>query len=148
VAEADRALENGGQEKASRLYERALGLRPGAPEAVTGLGYVMLDRGRPDLAATYFQRALARAPLPAAIFGLAETQRATGALDDARESYRRYLAVAPGGPDAAPARRQLATLEARRPASERPAPGEPPPSPSSVLSEPAAADPAPAPAAP
>jgi predicted Zn finger-like uncharacterized protein len=144
VTDADRALENGSREKASRLYERALELRPTGPEAMTGLGFVMLDRGKADLAVGYFKRAGGHAP---AVFGLAEAYRALGETAGAVQSYERYLALSPGGADASAARRQLKTLQARTepaPSAPRPAaapaadPNAPPPSPASVLNESAA----------
>lgn len=146
VADADRALENGAGAKAMKLYDQALGLKPTGAEAIAGLGYVNLDRGRADIAIGYFERSLSLASYPPAIFGLAEARRSSGDKAQALAAYRRYLTVSPGGVDAPAARRQIKVLEGAQPPAPvvaAPAvvvpadPNAPPPSPASVLSEPA-----------
>jgi predicted Zn finger-like uncharacterized protein len=123
VAEADRLLENGLSQKARRLYEAALKLKPGGAEALTGLGYVALDRGHTDLAFAFFKKALAQEPsLGAAVFGLAEAHRAAGDEESALEQYRRYVNVDPDGTDVQAARRQIKTIEGHLARGSAPAP--------------------------
>lgn len=152
LSDADRLLENGATEKAFRLYERALKMRPDGAEALAGLGYVMLDKERPGSAVGYFDKALAQAPnYGPAVFGMGEALRANGQDNRALEMYRRYLRVNSTGVDAPAARRQAAALEEKvekadkttAPAESNPtgppnaAPTSPAPSGSSVLNEPA-----------
>jgi predicted Zn finger-like uncharacterized protein len=129
IADADRQLENGSSEKARQLYDRALKLKPGAPEAFAGLGYVALDRGRTPQAFSYFKRALAQRPtLGTALFGLAESHRTTGDDEIALQYYRRYLEVDSRGTDIPAARQHIKTLEARL-AARGSAVSRPPPQP-------------------
>ncbi len=159
VAEGDRAIENGSTARAEKLYDRALKMKPAGFEALSGLGYVALDKGRTAQAIAYFRKSSALQPHPPAVFGLAEAFRTQGDSDQALDNYRKYLAIAPGGTDANAAQRQVKALEARQgagsgptatsappPAATAPAPpaveAPPPPkaalpTPSSVLSEPA-----------
>jgi predicted Zn finger-like uncharacterized protein len=114
VAEANHLLENGHGDKARLLYRAALQVKPGAPEALAGLGYVALDRGRTGLALSFFKRALAaNGSFGPALFGLAETQRTLGEDDRALENYRRYVGADPGGEDVQAARRHIRLLEAQ-----------------------------------
>jgi predicted Zn finger-like uncharacterized protein len=123
VAEADRLLENGLSGKARRLYEAALKLQPGGAEALTGLGYVALDRAQTAQAFAYFKKALASNPsLGPAVFGLAEAHRAAGDEESALEQYRRYVNVDPSGTDVQAARRQIKTIEGHLAARAAPAP--------------------------
>ena len=129
IADADRQLENGSSEKARGLYERALKLKPGAAQALAGLGYVALDHGRTPQAFSLFKRALAQKPdFGPAVFGLAEAHRTTGDEEIALSHYRRYIAVDPGGTDVPAARQHIKTLEARL-AARGSAVSQPPPSP-------------------
>ena len=150
LAQADRLLENGSTEKAFKLYEKALKLRPDGAEALAGLGYVMLDKDRAGPAVSYFEKALAQAPsFGPAVFGMGEALRASGQESRALEMYRRYLQINSSGSDAPAARRQASLLEdklkARSGSEQMPTPREeavvptsgPPPSPSSTLNEPA-----------
>jgi predicted Zn finger-like uncharacterized protein len=129
VADADHLLETGHGDKARLLYRAALQVKPGAPEALAGLGYVALDRGRTGLALSFFKRALSsNSSFGPALFGLAETQRALGQDDHALENYRRYVGADPRGEDVQAARRHIHMLEAQ--AAQAPAaPDAPPPAP-------------------
>lgn len=151
LAEADRLLENGATEKAFKLYEKALKMRPDGAEALAGLGYVMLDKERAGPAVSYFEKALAQAPnFGPAVFGMGEALRAGGQDSRALEMYQRYLRINSGGVDAPAARRQASALEdklkskAGREGSAGAGsetivpPSGPPPTGSSVLNEPAA----------
>jgi hypothetical protein len=112
VADGDRALENGNTAKAQKMFDEALRLQPDGVAAVTGSGYLLLDRQKPLAAIGMFKRALASAPsFPQALFGLGEAYRSQGNPGEAIDAYRKYLSVAPGGPDAPAARRQVRELE-------------------------------------
>jgi len=112
VADGDRALENGANSKAKDLYQRALRLRPAGAKALSGLGFVALDRGQVPTAYEFFKRALAaNSSLGPASFGMAEVHRARGEKALAVRSYQRYLQLSPKGSEATVARRQLKALE-------------------------------------
>jgi len=112
VAEGDRSLENGLNGKAKDLYQKALGLRPGGAKALTGLGFVALDRGQLAPAYQYFKRALAaKGSFPPAFFGMAEVHRARGEKALALQNYQHYLKASPNGSDAAAARRKVQSLQ-------------------------------------
>jgi tetratricopeptide (TPR) repeat protein len=111
--EADHLLGTGGTERAQRLYQQALTLRPAGAEALAGLGYVALDLGHRKQALTFFRKAAAVAPsFGPAVFGLGEAYRAAGKEDLALEHYRRYVDLDPPGDDVAAARQQIQTIEA------------------------------------
>jgi predicted Zn finger-like uncharacterized protein len=112
VAEADRALENGSTGKADKLFADALRLQPNGVAAMTGAGYVLLDKQKPLAAIGMFKRALNNAPtFPQALFGLGEAYRSQGNPAAAVDAYKKYLSATPGGSDAPAARRQLRDLE-------------------------------------
>jgi len=116
VAEADRALENGNTSKAEKAVAEALRLQPSGVAAVTSSGFVMLDKQKPLGAIGQFKRALNLAPnYPQALFGLGEAYRSAGDTAQALDAYKKYLAAAPGSPDAPAARRQIRDLEALPP---------------------------------
>jgi len=133
VAEADRLMENGATVRAQKLLDEALAMQPNGVAALSGYAYLYLDRQRPLAAISMFKRSLGISPeFPPALFGLAEAYRAQGQLAPAAENYRKYIGVAPGGPDAPAARRQLKEIDSltpKRPAPEAPSlppkPGEP-----------------------
>jgi predicted Zn finger-like uncharacterized protein len=140
VADGDRALENGNTAKAQKMFEEALKIQPDGVAAVTGSGYLMLDKQRPLAAIGMFKRALANAPaFPQALFGLGEAYRTQGDTASAIDAYKKFLGVAPNGSDAPAARRQLRELESQAPttrhaagapaddSSSAPAPSAPPP---------------------
>jgi predicted Zn finger-like uncharacterized protein len=115
VAEADRSLEHGADARARELYQRALNLRPAGFKAMTGLGFVALDRGQLPVAYDYFKRALtAKTSYPPALFGIAEVHRARGEKSLALHTYQRYLDMSPDGADAPAARRQVQNLQSGR----------------------------------
>jgi predicted Zn finger-like uncharacterized protein len=121
LEQADRLLENGNTERAFKLYERAVKMQPQGVEALVGLGYVMLDKGRNAPAIGYFKKALASAPsFGPAWFGLAEAARYAGDTPEAMRSYKRYLEINPSSQYSSAARRQLQLLQD---AATRAAPG-------------------------
>jgi predicted Zn finger-like uncharacterized protein len=137
VDKGNKKAENGDCGGAMPLYERALDVRPGGVEALTGLGYCHLDRKEFARAQASFRAALGvSARYGDAIIGLAEAYRFQGQNDAALEQYQRYLAAQPNGPKAEMARRQVKNLTPSTPA---PAPAPAPDT---------APTPAPAPSAP
>ena len=121
VGEADRLMENGQPARAQKLLDEALAMQPNGVAALSGVAYLQLDRHRPMAAISTFKRALGFSPeFAPALFGLAEAYRAQGEIGPAAENYRKYIAVAPGGPDAPAARRQLKEIESLMP--KKPAP--------------------------
>jgi predicted Zn finger-like uncharacterized protein len=137
VGEADRLMENGQPARAQKLLDEALAMQPNGVAALSGVGYLQLDRQRPLAAISTFKRALGFSPeFPQALFGLAEAYRAQGQIGLAAENYRKFIAVAPGAPDAPAARRQLKEMESLMP--KKPAPEAAP----AKSDEPAAAAPA------
>jgi len=140
VAEADRALENGNTAKAEKAVAEALRLQPSGVAAVTSSGYVMLDKQKPLAAIGQFKRALNLAPnYPQALFGLGEAYRSAGDTAQAVDAYKKYLAAAPGSPDAPAARRQIRDLESLPPRPNHAASAPVPQAPPATTTEPAAA---------
>ncbi|HEY0707279.1 MAG TPA: tetratricopeptide repeat protein, partial [Polyangia bacterium] len=88
----------------------ALAIKPGAPDALTGIGYAHLDRSRTGPAIDYFTRASSGSPHAPALFGLGQAYRAAGDFNRARETYRRYLSLFPNGPESSAAERQLRSM--------------------------------------
>jgi predicted Zn finger-like uncharacterized protein len=123
VAEADRLMENGRPAAAQKLLDEALAMQPNGVAALSGVGYLYLDRQKPLAAISTFKRALGFSPeFPQAIFGLAEAYRAQGQIALAAENYRKFISVAPGAPDAPAARRQLKEMESLLPKKPAAAP--------------------------
>ncbi len=128
VAEGDRLLGVGDDAHARKVYEEALKIRPWGVEALSGMGYLALDRGHNVQASSYFKRAVARSPtFGPALFGLGEAYRATGKEELALEQYRRYVSVDPNGTDVVVAQRQIQTIEAHLAAAEAAGSVQPPP---------------------
>ncbi len=112
VRKGERLQERGRSAEARAYFERALKLRPEAPEALVGLGYVALDQGRRGEALGHFRRAAARG-YAEGFLGLGETYQAAGRLQEALESYESYLQRHPNGPSAPIARRKVSELRAQ-----------------------------------
>jgi predicted Zn finger-like uncharacterized protein len=144
VAKGNAKAENGDCAAAMPLYERALDVRPGGVEALTGLGYCHLDRKEFARAQASFRAALGISPrFGDAIIGLAEAYRFQGQNDQALEQYKRYLDTNPNGPKAEMARRQVKNLAPAEPPPQ-PTPA-PPPAPEPTPTPPPAEQQAPAP---
>jgi predicted Zn finger-like uncharacterized protein len=122
-------LGQGDLRGAKAHFDLALSARPGAPEALTGLGDVALRAGDPSAASARFRQAAA-AGYREAYIGLGEAYRRLGRTSDALLAYERYLERWPTGPQASLARRQAEALRpAASPARAEPAaPTEPAPS--------------------
>ncbi|MFN0063292.1 MAG: tetratricopeptide repeat protein [Myxococcaceae bacterium] len=98
-------------EPALAAYDKALQLRPGNADALTGKGLVLLDLENLRDAEDSFLGALKANPTSLdALMGLAETYRAQGRKADAVRYYEQYLSLAPDGPEAPVARSAIQKL--------------------------------------
>jgi tetratricopeptide (TPR) repeat protein len=111
VREGEQRLENGDIRRARALFEQALRERAGAPEALTGLGFVMLAEGNPRGAIAQLERAVNRGSFDALI-GLGDAFRRLNEREQALRAYQRYLEHSSNGPRASIARRQVERLSA------------------------------------
>lgn len=109
---AERLRESDRTAEALAVYREASELAPSDPRVLTGMGWCYIDLERFADATRSFGDVLKTNPRDAlSHFGLAEASRAMGNLKQARDSYRRYLEIAPSGPDARIARLALDELE-------------------------------------
>jgi tetratricopeptide (TPR) repeat protein len=68
------------------------------PEAQYNLGYVMLERGQPDLSITLFLGAISADPkFSDAYFNLAMAYEQVGEAQKARPYWKSYIALEPSG---------------------------------------------------
>ena len=74
IGQGDSLMDRGNIGRAREYYQAAVEERPGASEALTGLGYVELERRRYDAAVSYFQQAK-RSQYGDAFIGLGEALR-------------------------------------------------------------------------
>ena len=109
IARGQSALESGAVNIAKRAFEQALYMRPSSAPAHTGLGYVALEKGRPQLAVEHFQAA-ARGGSEDAYIGLGEAYRRLGRNRDALRAYQSYLTRSPNGDQLSIARAQVERL--------------------------------------
>jgi hypothetical protein len=87
---------------------------PNTPQALAAQGYVALQRKNYIQAIRFFRLALmTNPPNGTALFGLAESYRASGQHAAALRAYRRYVELMPNGPDAAQTRAHLRALEGK-----------------------------------
>ena len=108
---AKRALERGRLKGALKLYKEVLVHDKRNVKAVTGLGWVYLEMGRYDQAATQFKRASdINSRHGDALIGLGTAERQRGNLKAAYNAYDLYLGRNPRGPKASIARYQLNEL--------------------------------------
>jgi regulator of sirC expression with transglutaminase-like and TPR domain len=84
-------------------------IRPNSSQAHTGLGYVALEKGRPQLAAEHFVAAT-RAGNDDALIGLGDAYRRLQRPRDALRAYQNYLAHNPNGRQVSIARAQVERL--------------------------------------
>jgi len=109
IAKADRLRENGNTAAAIKLYNRAVELNPGGPEALAGQGWCYLDKSQNAMALSSFQAALdANANYADAHMGLAEAWRARQNKQKAVAEYKKYVEL--GGPEAEIAKRAIEEL--------------------------------------
>lgn len=98
--------------RALELYGKVLAAEPGNVEALTGRGLCYSELGQDAPAEASFQRALQLdLDHPDAIMGLAEIYRHQGQKTEALRLFERYLAVHPGGEEAAVARYAISQLK-------------------------------------
>jgi tetratricopeptide (TPR) repeat protein len=91
------------------MFEQALFIRPNSSAAHTGLGYVALEKGRPQLAAEHFLAAT-RAGNDEAWIGLGDAYRRLGRPRDALRAYQSYLTRSPNGRQISIAQAQIDRL--------------------------------------
>lgn len=109
VRKGDSLLERGAIKTAKEAFEKALTLRPGAAPALTGLGYVALEKGDASGAIRLFTPA-SNAGFGDAFIGLGDAYRQLGRNAEALRAYDSYLNRFPSGPRASIARRQTERL--------------------------------------
>lgn len=109
IRRGESLLERGSVRVAKEAFQRALALRPGSPPALTGLGYIALERGDTAGAIRHFTPASV-AGFGDALIGLGDTYRRLGRNEDALSAYERYLNRFPNGPRASIAGRQAERL--------------------------------------
>ncbi|TXD38846.1 tetratricopeptide repeat protein [Lujinxingia vulgaris] len=111
LASARRALQRGDAQAARARYHRATEIDESNPEAITGLGWALLELGSLDSAVAQFRRAIYRdATYGDAYIGLGRAERDRGNIGAAIEAYQTYLARLPNGPQASIARFQSEQL--------------------------------------
>lgn len=114
---------------AEKSFSQAVRLAPGNPEALTGLGLALLQRGRHPEAKQQFLAALSRQPgyRPALLNLAVLSQQTTRDPTDALKFYREYLGAGPPPPNAeevaATIRQLQAELAARATPATRPVSG-------------------------
>ena len=109
VSRGQLLLEQGEVSAAKRMFEQALFIRPSSAQAHTGLGYVALEKGRPQLAVEHFLPA-AHAGNLEALIGLGDAYRRLNRPRDALKAYQSYLNREPSGPRSSIARSQVERL--------------------------------------
>jgi tetratricopeptide (TPR) repeat protein len=95
-------------DEAEALYEDLLKDHPNLVKALVGLGYIARARGKPRLALSYFQAAVAAKPTRTDL--KLETATQLRKLSRFREAEEIYRAILADQPDHARARRRLARL--------------------------------------
>jgi tetratricopeptide (TPR) repeat protein len=109
VKRGERALEDGAVRQAQSHFEEALSLAPNFPPALTGLGYVALERGQTQIALRRFLPA-AKVGHGEALIGLGDTYRRVGRSEEALEAYKTYVRRFPRGSRRSIAQRQIELL--------------------------------------
>lgn len=98
-------------EQATDEFETALELREGMPEALIGLGNVYLQRGDYETAIEILQEAIASVPdSREAHYALAGALAQSGSVDEACETYRKFLSLDPPANWKAQAEQAMASL--------------------------------------
>jgi tetratricopeptide (TPR) repeat protein len=121
LRKANARAESGDCSGALPIYDKALDVRPGGVEALTGMGYCLMDKKEFARAQTSFRAALGVSPRYGdAIMGLGEACRAQHDDDKAAVQYRRYLELYPAGPRAKLAQRRLEALAPAQPSPQTP----------------------------
>lgn len=112
LAEAHNALERGRANEARRLFHKVIDRDGQNSDAITGLGWALLNLGRADSAAAQFKKALHHNPsFGDAYIGLGHANRELGRPKKALDAYQDYLDRFPGGSKASIARYQAKQLK-------------------------------------
>ncbi len=109
IRRGESLLERGAIKTAKEAFEKALTLRPGAAPALTGLGYIALERSDAAGAVRLFTPA-SNAGFGDAFIGLGDAYRQLGRHAEALRAYESYLNRFPSGPRSSIARRQTERL--------------------------------------
>jgi tetratricopeptide (TPR) repeat protein len=109
ISRAQALLETGQITAAKRHFEQALFVRPNSNQAHTGLGYVALEKNRPQLAIEHFTAAM-RSGNDDALIGLGDAYRRLGRNREALRAYQNYLSRKPNGDQVSIARAQVDRL--------------------------------------
>jgi predicted Zn finger-like uncharacterized protein len=109
ISRAQSLLETGQITAAKRHFEQALFVRPNSNQAHTGLGYVALEKNRPQLAIEHFTAAM-RSGNDDALIGLGDAYRRVGRNREALRAYQNYLSRKPNGDQVSIARAQVDRL--------------------------------------
>jgi tetratricopeptide (TPR) repeat protein len=106
VRRGERLLESGAVSRAEQVFKRALQIDQNEPRALTGLGYVEIEKNSPSKAILYFQPAAGQGYAEAYI-GLGDAYRQLGRKTDALRAYETYVRNRPRGHLASIARAQI-----------------------------------------
>ena len=79
--------------RAEQEYQRTLTVLPEYVYAVAGLGHVRAAQGKLDEAVSFYQRAIARMPLPEFVIALGDAQQAAGRAAEAAKQYELVRAM-------------------------------------------------------
>ena len=110
IKKANALAESANCAKAIELYQKAIELKPGSVEALTGQGFCHIDAKQFSSAFSKFRAALTISPrYEPALWGIAQAYQQQGRKQDAIDSYKAYLDVYPGS---AKAQKQLDRLGA------------------------------------
>ncbi len=133
VRRGERLLESGAIVRAEKLFRRVLDKKPNEPRALTGMGYVEIEKNRASRAIYYFQPAAKRG-YPEAYIGLGDAYRRLGRKTDALRAYEAYVRSRPRGRLASIARAQIEQyrIEMRKKAEQHKLEGKPPSPPGST----------------
>lgn len=108
---ADRLRRRDRAADALKYYQQA-SRKKRTTEVLIGMGWCYLDLNRSRAAREHFARAIAGAPGSAqAHYGLGSVNEDLGRKDDAIAAYKRYIKLAPEGPDAPAVRARLEQLD-------------------------------------
>jgi len=98
LAAAQQRLENGDADAARETFHEIIDREPQNSEAITGLGWSLLNMGNTEAAIAQFEKALHHNPSYGdAHIGLGQAHQAAGNSKQALEAYQTYLDRFPGG---------------------------------------------------
>lgn len=111
LSQARDALQNGDAASARETFQTAVDQAPGNPEALSGLGWALVELGRSEAAISRFKEARqADSSHGDAYMGMARAQRNLGRYREALETYQSYLDAFPNGSKASIAEYQSEQL--------------------------------------